>query len=303
VFNWDDVRFFLAVHREGNLARAGIALQLDATTVGRRLQQLESQLDARLFDRTTRGLVLTAAGHRLLPRAEGIEREVLAVDRDLAGDDHRLEGQVRLTATEMMSTRFIAPYLGKFHARYPLIQLDLQCSNRSVDLARREADIALRLARPRQDDIVVRKLFEIELAVYASTDYVDRYGMPEPGALQRHRFLAFSDSPSFRRENEWLSRHIGGGQIVMRSDSVSSLMSATQGGLGIALLPSHPADDVPGLVRTPLQGSPQPRIVWQAVHRDLMGVARIRAVLDFLGRIFTPRPVVAAAPVAVAAGT
>ena len=289
MFNWDDVRFFLAVQREGNLARAGTALRMDATTVGRRLQQLEQQLDARLFDRTTRGFVLTSAGHRLLPRAEGIEREVLAVDRDLAGDDHRLEGTVRLTATEMMTTRFIAPYLSKFHARYPRIELDVRCSNRAVDLARREADIALRLARPRQDDIVVKKLFEIHLALYASAEYVDRFGMPDPSNLQGHRFLAFSDTNAFRRENEWLGEHVDNDQIVFRSDSVSSVMSATQGGLGIALLPCHPADDVPGLVRTPLQGSPQPRIVWQAVHQDLVGVSRIRAVLDWLGRLFAPR--------------
>ncbi|MCA9710020.1 MAG: LysR family transcriptional regulator, partial [Myxococcales bacterium] len=287
MFNWDDVRFFLAVQRGGSLAKAGAALRLDATTVGRRLSNLEAQLGARLFDRTSRGFVLTAAGLRLLPRAEGIEREALALDLDLSGEDQKLAGCVRVTATEMISTRFIAPYLARFHQRYPGICLQLQCTNRDVDLARREADIALRLARPWQDDIVVKKLMSIELGLFASADYVERHGMPTPGALAGHCFILFADTRPFERENAWLHEHVGEGEVVLRSDSVSSIMSATVGGLGIALLPTHVAERTPGLVRTPLEGAPEPRIVWQAVHRDLAGAARIRVVLDFLGHLLT----------------
>ena len=288
MFDWDDVRFFLAVGREGNLARAAAALGLDATTVGRRIGSLERELGARLFDRSARGFALTEAGQRLLPRAEGMEREALALDLDLAGQDQKLEGRVRLTSTEMIATRFIAPFLARFHDRYPGIRLDLWCTNRDVDLGRREADIALRLSRPRQDDIVVRKLLSIELGLYASEEYVERCGMPRPGALEGHRFVLFADTRPFQRENEWLERHVGQGQVVLRSDSVSSLMSAALGGLGIALLPCHVAERTAGLVRTPLEGSPEPRVVWQAVHRDLQAAARIRAVLEFLDRLFSP---------------
>lgn len=288
MFDWDDVRFFLAVGREGNLARAGATLGLDATTVGRRIGALERELGARLFDRTTRGWSLTAAGQRLLPRAQGMEREALALDLDLAGEDQKLEGSVRLTSTEMIATRFIAPFLVRFHERYPEIRLELWCTNRDVDLGRREADIALRLSRPRQDDIVVKRLLSIELGLYASEDYVARRGMPRSGALAGHRFVLFADTRPFQRENEWIERHVGQGEVVLRSDSVSSLMSAAQGGLGIALLPCHVAERTAGLVRTPLEGSPEPRVVWQAVHRDLQGAARIRAVLEFLDRVFSP---------------
>lgn len=290
MFDWNDVRFFLAVHREGNLARAAESLHVDATTVGRRLEKLEEALAARLFDRTSKGFALTAAGRRLIPRAESIEREAIALDRDLAGDDQRLEGRVRLTATEMLTTRFIAPYLGRFHARHPGIHLDLVCTNRDLDLGRREADIALRLARPHQDDLIVKKLLSIELALYAAQDYVQSHGMPTLAALGSHRFLLFADTPAFARENAWLGPHAEQGEVVLRSDSVSSIVSAAVGGMGIALLPVHVGDREPGLVRTPLPGAPQPRVVWQAVHRDLAGAARIRAVLEFLGRLFTPRP-------------
>lgn len=296
MFHWDDVRFFLAVKREGNLARASIRLRMDATTVGRRLAQLETELGARLFDRTPQGFALTAAGRRLLPRAEGIEREAVAVARDLSGEDSKLEGRVRLSATEMLTTRFIAPYLAKFRTRYPGIALDLNCTNREVDLSRGEADIALRLARPRQDNLVVKKLLSIELGLFASVDYVDQFGMPAPNNLGKHRFILFAGTANFRRENAWITQHMGGGEVAMSSDSVSSVVSAAAGGLGIALLPVQVAALDSRLMRTPLSGSPEPRVVWQAVHRDLVGTARIRAVLEFLERLLRPSPALHTAP-------
>lgn len=291
MFDWDDVRFFLTVHRQGNLARAGVALRLDPTTVGRRISALESRLGARLFDRTSHGYRLTAAGLRLLPRAERIEQEALGVERDVAGTDQKLSGQVRLSATEMLTTRFIAPYLSRFRERYPEISLDLVCTNRDLNLSRREADIQLRLARPDHEDVVVKKLFTIELGLYASVDYVERFGMPpEGGDYAGHYVVMFADSRAFRRENEWLEDHLVGARTVARSDSVSSLYSATVGGAGIGLLPCQVADADPKLVAIPSRGAPAPRSVWQAVHRDLQHNARIRAVIDFLERLFTPRP-------------
>lgn len=289
LFNWDDVRFFLTVHRHGTLAGAGAELELDPTTVGRRLGSLEAKLGSRLFDKTPRGFRLTPAGLRLLPRAERIETEALAVERDVAGDDQRLQGRVRLSATEMLATRFIAPWLSRFRERYPLICLDVVCTNRDLDLSRREVDIALRLARPHQDDVVVKKLFEIELGMYASTQYVERFGTPQGTGddLAGHQMILFADTRAFARENEWMQGQVGQAQIVMRSDSVSSIFAAALGGLGIAMLPRQVADADPNLVRIPTPGAPAPRFVWQAVHQDLQHSARIRAVLDFLSRLFT----------------
>ena len=284
VFNWDDVRFFLTVHREGNLARAGASLKLDPTTVGRRISSLETRLGARLFDRTSHGYRLTAAGTRLLPRAERIEEEALAVERDVAGTDQKLQGRVRLSATEMLTTRLIAPRLSKFYEQYPDICVELVCTNRDINLARREADIALRLARPDHEDLVVKKLFTIELGFYARPDYVERFGMPpQSGDWSGHRVIMFAEGRPFRRENAWMENNLREAACVMRSDSVSSIYSAAVGGLGVALLPSEVAEHDPKLVRVPFDGAPAPRSAWQAVHRDLRHSARIRAVLDFLG--------------------
>lgn len=289
MFNWDDVRFFLTVHRHGNLARAGAALKLDPTTVGRRISSLEAKLGARLFDRTSHGYRLTAAGTRLRPRAERIEEEAMAVERDVAGTDQRLQGRVRLSATEMLTTRFIAPRLETFYQEFPEICVELVCTNRDIDLVRREADIALRLARPDHEDLIVKKLFTIELGFYANHDYVQRFGMPpQSGEWSGHRVVMFADGRPFRRENGWVEANLRGAKTVMRSDSVSSIYSAAVGGLGVALLPSEVAKQDGKLTRIPFDGAPEPRSAWQAVHRDLRHSARIRAVLDFLGTLVTP---------------
>ncbi|MGB5811937.1 MAG: LysR family transcriptional regulator [Polyangiales bacterium] len=287
MFNWDDVRYFLTLQRQGTLAAAGAALKLDPTTVGRRLVKLEEELGARLFDRTPTGYVLTEAGHRLLPRAERIEREALGVERDVAGEDQKLEGVVKLTATEMLTTRFIAPHLRRFRERYPEIQLDLNCTNLDVNLARREADIALRLARPTQEDLIIKRLSFIHLGLYASRDYADRFGLPKE-SLAGHQMVLFANRRPFRRENDWLEARMDGALVAFRSDSVSSMYAATAAGTGIALLPCLVADHDRQLIRVPMDGAPEPRQIWQAVHKDLRDSARIRAVLDFLGKVLVP---------------
>ncbi|GMV14647.1 MAG: LysR family transcriptional regulator [Polyangiaceae bacterium] len=290
MIDWDDLRIFLAVSRAGTLARAGSALGINATTVGRRLEKLEETAGARLFDRTPEGYALTRAGHELLPRAERMESEALSLERSISGADRKAAGLVRLSVTEMLGTRFIAPHLPRFHQRHPEILLDLSCTNRSVQLARREADIALRLAQPREENLVVKKLTAIDLGLYAAKGYLERAGRP-PGLADRldgHDVIFFADARPFAVENEWLSGRLGRGRIVMRSDSVSAIFSATVAGLGIGLLPVIVGNAEPSLERIASEDAPEPRVVWQAVHRDLARATRIRAVLDFLGEIVVP---------------
>jgi DNA-binding transcriptional LysR family regulator len=293
MIDWDDLRYFLAVHRHGSLAKAGAALKTNPTTVGRRLTALEERMDARLFERTPGGFVATPAGLDLLPHAEHIEREVLAVERGLAGADRRLSGTVRVTATEMIATRFIAPELSAFHQTYPEITLELACTNRSVDLERREADVALRLARPEQGNLVIRKLSHVRLGLYASRDYLDTRGTPAAPdtELDGHDVLLFASSRAFEIENTWMEARLGSATVALRSDSVSSIYSAVMGGLGVALLPRVVADREPLLVRIPTADEPEPRVIWQMVHRDLQKTPRIRAVLDFLATVLEPRRV------------
>jgi DNA-binding transcriptional LysR family regulator len=288
--DWDDLRHFLAIHRGGTLARAASELAMNATTVSRRLAALEERVHARLFDRTPEGYALTAAGRDLLHRAERMEAEALAIEREVLGADQRLAGSVRVAATEMIGTRFVMPHLPKFRARHPEIAIELSCSHRSVSLTRREADIALRLARPHEENVVTRRLAPIPLALYASPAYLAAHGTPADAErnLAGHELVLFAATRAFQVENAWFEPRLAGARIALRSDSVSAIFAAALAGAGIALLPCAAADREPGLVRIETATSPEPRVIWQTVHTDLQKSARIRAVLDFLGEVLSP---------------
>jgi DNA-binding transcriptional LysR family regulator len=289
MLDWNDLRYFLAIHRAGTLARAATLLGVNATTAGRRLTALEEEVKARLFDRTPDGYVLTPSGRDLLPRAERMEEEAIALERDVLGADQKPAGVVRVTATEMLATRFIVPQLPSFRAKYPDLTVALECTNRAVSLSRREADIALRLARPREENVVTRRLASIPLALYAAPSYLERQGTPpDPEtSLAGHEAILFADSRAFAVENEWYAARLEGARVALRSDSVSSIYSATLAGLGIALLPVAVAGRDPALRRLETRTSPEPRVIWQAVHADIQKSARIRAVLDFFTDILS----------------
>jgi DNA-binding transcriptional LysR family regulator len=285
VLDWNDLRYFLAIHHAGTLAGAAGVLGINATTVGRRLAALEEEVGARLYDRTPAGYVLTAAGRDLLPHAERMEAAAFALERDVAGADQRLAGVVRLSTTEMLGTRFLAPHLGRFHERHPEIVIDLSCALRPVSLTRREADVVLRLSRPREPDVIARELASVHLSLYAARTYLDRRGRPEGGALVGHEVLLFADTAPFQLENDWLAGRIQGARVALRSDSVSSIYAATVAGVGIALLPRIVADGEPLLERLRFEGSPEPRRIWSGVHRDLARSPRVQAVLALLGEV------------------
>lgn len=290
MLDWDDLRYFLAVAHEGTLARAAVSLGINATTVGRRLAALEERVGARLLDRTPSGFVLTSAGRDLLPHAERMQAEALSLEREVLGRDQQTSGLVRVTATEMLATRFITPHLSKLQARFPAITLELECTNRNVSLARREADIALRLSRPHEENIVTRRLAPIPLALYATEEYFARLGRPaDPErSLRGHEVAMFAPTRAFRLENSWFEARLDGARIALRSDSVSSIFAATLAGIGIGLLPRAVADRDPRMVRLETSTSPEPRVIWQAVHEDLQRSARVRAVLDFLAEVLIP---------------
>ena len=290
MLDWDDLRYFLAVQRARTLAGASSQLGINATTVGRRLTALEEQVGARLFDRTPNGYLLTAAGQDLVERAERMETEALAAERSVVGADQRRGGIVRVTVTEMLATRFVAPQLARFHDGFPDITLELNCTNRSVNLGRREADIALRLSKPHEDNVVTRQLGKIPLRLYAAKSYVETWGLPKNPevSLAGHRVLMFADHRAFRVENQWLEQRRADARVVLRSDSVSSLYSATCAGVGIALLPLRVAEHERSLVLLETDTEPEPRVIWQTVHVDMQRSARIRAVLDFLQSLLKP---------------
>ncbi|NUP08333.1 MAG: LysR family transcriptional regulator [Polyangiaceae bacterium] len=286
---WDDLRYALALHRTGTFAAAANRLRVDPTTVGRRIALLESQVGARLFERRQEGCTSTEAGISLVGRAERMEAEALALERELTGADERLSGTVRVAATEFIAARFIAPHVSRFAARYPNVSLVLVCSQHTADLARREADVAVRLTRPREPDVVARRIWNIELALFASKSYLAERGRPRLTAsdLKRHDAIVFAPTRAFANENAWLEQRLAGARVVLRSDSVATVHNACAAGAGLGLLSRLVAERDPSLVFIAPADGLEPRSLWQAVHQDVAKAPRIRAVMDFLREILT----------------
>ena len=289
MLDWDDVRHLLAVKRTGTLAAAARTLKTNATTVGRRITQLEERLGVKLFDRTSHGWTPTEACLRLHPHAERMEQEALALARVSAADDPRLAGTVHVTTTEAIAARYLMPHLPALREPHPGIELVLSSSERRLDLGRREADVALRLSRPVEPDLVARKVLRIDLALYASVDYLERRGRPAPGSsFEGHDLVAFMEGRATRPENDWLATSCPEGRVVLRSNGVSTVVEAIREGLGIGLAPTVVGDRDPSLVRLETPDPPAPREVWLAYHRDIEPSPRVRAVIDFLTGAFRP---------------
>jgi len=294
MLDWDDVRHLLAVKRGGTLAKAARSLRTNATTVGRRVTQLEERLGVKLFDRTSRGWTPTDACARLFPHAERMEQEALALERISAADDPHLDGSVHVTTSEPIATRYLMPRLGELRARHPGIDLVLSVAERRLDLGRREADIAIRIARPTEPDLVAKRLMHIDLALYASVDYLERRGRPSPTERFRgHDVVSFPEGRPSLPETEWLARNCGEGRIVLKCNSVSTLVEAIREGLGVGLVPCVVGDRDSRLVRLDTPDPPESRDIWVAYHHDIEPSARVRAVIDFLVSAFadvtTPR--------------
>ena len=281
--DWDDLRFALAVADAGGLSAAGRALRVDPATIGRRLDGLEASLKCKLFHRRRQGLVPTPAGAKLILHARRIEGEVQALSFEMSAEDRGLAGTVVITTTEPIAAGFVAPALPAFEAKHPGIAVEVKTDIRTLDLGRREADIALRLARPTQGDLRGRKLGQVGYALYASRDYLDRRGAPAPG-FAGQLLIDWPVDYTVIPQVPWLRRVATAATVVLRSNSAMTRRAAATSGAGIALLPCILADLDPVLVRIESEAPPK-QDLWLVTHHDLARVPRIRATLEFLAAL------------------
>jgi DNA-binding transcriptional LysR family regulator len=279
---WDDARYVLAIHRAGSLSLAGRALGVNQSTVGRRLEALEAALGVRLFFRTREGYLFTPEGERLLPHAERMEEETQAILREISGQEARLSGVVRVTAPDAMGARLVTPILGRFHARYPGIQLELVADNRSLSLTKREADVAIRVDRPSDPQLVGRRICDLANAPYASKAYVAARGSPRAAGFEGHDLLAYQDPLAYTARARWIADRAAKGRCVFRSSSTPALIAASVAGMGIVLLACYLGDAEPELVRVGTKDDVMMRSIWLVLHRDLQRATRVRACADFL---------------------
>ena len=278
MLDWDDLRFFLAIARHGNLTAAARELDVAQSTVGRRLASLETSLAVRLLHRTPDGYRLTLAGETVRSQVGRVEEEVLAVERTVGGQDERLEGTVRISCTETLAVHVLAPCFIALQNRHPGIQLELIPNPLQVSLSMREADIAVRLAPSDRNDLVVRRVGSMDFALYASPLYLQRHGMPdfEAGCIG-HRLMTSLDDVDGDGQAEWLSGLAAQTRSGLQTSSHEALVVAARSGGGLACLACFRADPDPSLIRLPTP-SPAPEAdICILVHKDSRATPRIKA--------------------------
>ena len=281
--DWDDLRSFQAIARHGSLSAAARALGVRQSTMGRRLAALEKRLGHQLLQRTPSGFLPTQAGEAILGNVERIEHEALAISRTLTGQDSRLAGTIRLTAVETLAVEVLMPLLASFTSLHPAIEIELLADFRSLSLTRREADLAVRLARPTREDLAARKVGQISFGFYAAAGYLEHNGMPDfaVGAAGHRLILNPEELMASTPEVRLLAMLAQRAAVVLRSASRYAQRAACLSGMGIACLADYLADGS-GLVPVPSPSLPAGREIWLAVHADMRHMPRIRALSDHL---------------------
>lgn len=289
--DWSALRDFLAVAECGSLSAAARRLGVSQPTLTRRMAALQQSLGSELLRRGARGLELTESGEAILGPARQMEQEAQAIELAASGRDQALAGTVRITATEGLAVEWLTPALAAFRERHPQIDLEILVRNTALNVLRREADVAIRLGRPQQAELVARRVAELALGLYASRGYVEACGVPEtPQELSGHRGIGFDEAERYTGVGSWLERSLGEARVVYRANSLTAQRAAIRAGFGIGGQSCFIADRDAELVRVLPKAALRVEI-WLVTHPGLRRSARIRAIFDFLAeRLAAARP-------------
>lgn len=280
--NWDDARIFLHVARAQRIAPAARALGIDVSTVTRRIARLEAESATPLFEGLAGLRRLTEAGEALLLQAETIEATLMAMST--VGEDRlQIAGTVRLSLAEGLATHVVAPGLATFQARHPNLRLDLITASGFLDPSKREADIAIMLARPRNRQLRTERLADYRLRLQATAEYLAVRGLPHsPANLHDHVLIGYVAEHLHAPELDYLSEIQPGLTPALRSTSINVQRAMVLGGAGIGVLPDFMIADDPEL-RPVLEGTVAiHRTFWLTTHRDTHQTPRVKAVCDWL---------------------
>jgi DNA-binding transcriptional LysR family regulator len=280
--DWDDMQCFLAISRLGTLSAAALDMGVTQPTMGRRLERLHERVGAPLLMRTPTGFVLTVAGELVLAHIQRMDDEALAVGRALTGGDDRLQGEVRIATVEAFAAHILVPGLPSLLGRYPKISVEIDVDTRSLSLARREADIAVRMAPFKQHEIIVRKAGTMDFAVYASESYLAEFNVKSTEKSNGHRLITLQNTLIDMPEGEWFNAVVSGATRVLATNSREGQINACAAGVGLACLPRYLADQHPDLRIFDTGEAAPSRSIWVGTHQDTRGSARIRAVLDWI---------------------
>lgn len=284
MLDWNDLRYFLAVARDGSTLAAARTLRVSQTTVARRIAALERALGFPLFEKRQAGYALTPSGEALLGEAGQVEQSALGFAEAAAGHARDVSGTVRITTEEIYAHGLLAPLLRELHERHPDIVIELDNSQKVLDLGSGAADIALRSSsKPQPAGLVGRRLCVDDWTLYCSRDYAERNGSPSSvEELKRHPIVGGGGGNLWVHYQAWL-RNLGlEAQVAMHHASSTGLLSAVRSGFGIGVLPCVVADADPELIRCIPPRGDHGRILWLLTHERVRHTPRVRAVVDFL---------------------
>jgi len=286
--DWDKLRIFHAAASAGSFTHAGDELNMSQSAVSRQVSALEQELGIALFHRHARGLILTEQGEHLFRTARDVFMKLEAAKSRLTDTKQRPSGILRVTTTNGLGSTWLTARLNEFVEDYPDIELDVILSDNELDLAMREADAAIRLRPPIQPDLIQRKLFTVHFHLYASKDYLERFGSPRTiSELDNHRIVAFgAKPPPYLRDMNWIERAGRPADNprtpVLRINNIAAIKRAVQYGVGIAMLPDYMLGPDSRLVQL-IPGADVPSFDTFFVYpSELKNTARITAFRDFL---------------------
>jgi DNA-binding transcriptional LysR family regulator len=285
MLDWNDLRYFLAVAREGSTLAAGRSLRVSQTTVARRVAALEQALGFPVFAKRQAGYALTADGEELLERAADVERAANGFSDAAEAHARDLSGTVRITTEEIFATGLLAPMLAELHQRHPEIRIDLDASQTVRDLGAGEADISLRSTDQEQQPVGVvgRQLGIDDWTLYCSRDYAARHGAPTTVEdLRKHPIIGGGGGNLWRHYQAWLQALGLEDQVAIHHATSVGLLSGVRSGFGVAVLPCIVADADPDLYRCIPPRTKHGRVLWLFTHERIRHSPRVRTVIDFL---------------------
>jgi len=282
-FDWNRARAFLVTAEEGSLSAAARALGMAQPTLGRQVDALEAELGVTLFERGGRGLTLTQAGLELLDHVRAMGEAAGRVSLTASGQAQSIEGSITITASEIYSAFLLPPIVARLRREQPGIEVEIVASNATIDLKRREADIAIRSFRPAQPDLIAKKVGDDLARLYASDSYLERIGNPQSAdELSKADFIGFDTTSvmmdGLNRQGLQLARK----NFPMLTASHLVHWQLVKAGAGIGVVPEFVGDHEPGVRRALPDFPPMEFPIWLTTHRELNTSRRVRMVFDLL---------------------
>ncbi|TQS73057.1 LysR family transcriptional regulator [Rhodobacteraceae bacterium] len=282
-YDWNDLKFFLALHRSKRMVLAGQALGIDQTTVARRVRQLEKSIGAQLFTKTNDGYEISSAGMRVLPLALEVERAAARAREQIGGEAGRLSGVVRVGAPDGLGIHFVAPVLTRFQEQYPDVKIELLVRSRTFRLSQQEAHLTFSMALPTSGRLLARRMTEYELGFYASRGYLEAHGRPTKlEELKGHNIVGYIDEMLPTDAMRYQVELGMSNRIDFGSNSILAQREAIREGGGIGVLPAYVIHDDPDLIPILAPRHVLKRTMWIISHQSTEDLARVRLVSDFL---------------------